>query len=115
MTTNTNNETAISNSNPRAGKLSPRAALTCKYAGPTNRLGSRIIVTSQHALGRKTYAWDYALDVAENYVAAASAYLARIEEVAKGAYGEDATGWGGIEDYAYGVTHDGLHVFCSIK
>lgn len=100
-------------SNPRAGKLNPRAALTCKYAGPTNRLGSRIIVTSQHALGRKAYAWDHALDVAENYVAAAAAYLARIEQIAKGAYGPAAKGWGSIEEYAYGVTHDGLHIFAS--
>lgn len=107
---NTNNETTV---NSRGGKLSPRAALTCKYAGPTNRLGSRIIVRSRHGLGSKSYSWDYALDVSENYVAAATAYLARIEEIAKQSYGPDAKGWGSIADYAYGVTHDGLHVFAS--
>ena len=49
-----------------------RQAITTRFAGPTESRGSRIIVKSQ--AGRKTVAWDHALDASENHARAAYLY-----------------------------------------
>ena len=48
-------------------------AITLRYHGPTNTLGSRISATAE--CGRVYYHWDYALGSTENYHAAALAFL----------------------------------------
>ena len=47
-------------------------ALTIRYLGPTNTLGSRFKVTA--SAGSKTYAYDYALNVGGNVLAVAMEY-----------------------------------------
>lgn len=83
------------------------AALTAKYHGPTNTKGTRISVTSQHTIGRKYYAWDYALNNEENFRAAFGRYLSAIYcEAAQG-----CSGWGCVGDGVHGVMSDGTHVW----
>ena len=50
-------------------------AITLRYHGPTNTLGSRISATAE--CGRVVTGWDYALGQTENYHAAALAFLTR--------------------------------------
>lgn len=51
-----------------------RQAIVTKYLPPTHSLGARIDAKAQ--AGRQVYAWDHALDVAENHIAAARAFAA---------------------------------------
>jgi len=57
-----------------------RVSLVAKYLPTTNHRGSRIVVCRADG-GRDpmrlVVSWDYALDVADNYAAAFSQYLAR--------------------------------------
>ena len=46
-------------------------AIRTRYLGPTNHRGARIVATCDAK--RKTYSWDYALNVAENHAQAAHA------------------------------------------
>lgn len=106
-----NNET---NTNTvETSKRFSRAVLVAKYHGATNTLGARISVSSQHALGRKSYSWDYALNVAENYQKAADLYLKRIEQI--NGLRDGCMGWGRINEFAHGVLSDGTHVFCFVN
>ncbi len=57
-----------------------RQAIETKYAGPTDHRDARIIVRAQ--AGRLTVAWDHALDVQQNHLAAARAFA-------------EKWGWGG--------------------
>tara|TARA_Y100001973_G_scaffold82021_1_gene121107 strand:+ start:1859 stop:2119 length:261 start_codon:yes stop_codon:yes gene_type:complete len=53
-----------------------RSGITTRYRGPTNTLGSRIIVTDNHSDARRiTVSWDHALNTAENHAHAAQAWL----------------------------------------
>jgi hypothetical protein len=55
-------------------------AITTTYYGPTNHRGSRIIAKCD--AGRRTYAWNYALDVPENHHAAAVAFATELDWLA---------------------------------
>lgn len=49
-----------------------RQAIVTKYLGPTRTRGARIVAKA--LAGRKTYAWDHALDAAENHISAAKRF-----------------------------------------
>lgn len=77
----------------------PLAAITTRYAGPTNSRGSRIIVSCQ--TGRKTYSYDHAAHCA--HASAFRQFLTDKPIVA---------GWS--DAWAHGVTEKGEHVFTPI-
>lgn len=60
--------------------LSFRVTIRAKYHGPTNYRGTRITVTTDETDKRHriTVGWDYSLGILENYQAAISEYLRRM-------------------------------------
>lgn len=56
-----------------------RASIRTRFRGPTNTKASRIIATDDAAFGEKprrlTFQCDYALNLTENHVAAAQAWM----------------------------------------
>lgn len=73
-----------------------RQAIVTKYLGPTRTRGARIVARAQ--AGRKIYAWDHALDVAENHVSAAKLF---------------ADSWGWTGKWRSGVLPSGE--YCHVK
>ena len=89
-----------------------RAAITTRFAGPTNTRGARIIVKSQRS--RKSYSYPYELSGDACHKWAVSQYLADISAEDMKKYGSPL-GWGTLADYACGALPDGGFVFVSIK
>lgn len=54
-------------------KIISRDLVCTKFVGPTSHRGQRVSVVQGNT--RATYAWDHALDVRENHVAAALEFL----------------------------------------
>jgi hypothetical protein len=82
---------------------SGRVAILARFKGPTDTLGSRIVVQRADIARRDdraalTVSWEYGLSNGENYEAAVAAYLARHAELGNGS-------WAG--DWVLGGTVDG--------
>jgi hypothetical protein len=71
-----------------------RQAIVCKYYGPTNHRGLRIVARAE--AGRVTFGWDYGLTRHSNYTAAAVALVKKL-------------GWSG--QWHGGFLPDGRFVF----
>ncbi len=54
-----------------------RQAIQTRFLGPTNSRGARVRATCE--AGSVTVAWDHALHIGENHVAAAKALAAKLE------------------------------------
>jgi hypothetical protein len=94
----------------------PRAAILAKYVGPTNTKGARICVSSQHTMGRKFYPYHDLSEGTEGsaYAAAVGLYLADMLKESRKQYGDNASNWGELSDFAHGVLASGEHVFVSL-
>jgi len=104
-----NQPQTIKNTTMKTKNEFPLAAITAKYIGASNNLGSRIKVKSQR--GGKTYSYPYDKSGSECFAYAAGLYLESIKDEDRKEYGPDADGWGDLSDFMHGVLPSGEHVF----
>lgn len=89
-----------------------RAAIVAKYLPPTNVFGSRVKVTSQRAV--KVYAYPHDVSGDACFDACVAEYLAEIRGEDLKQYGEKATGWGQLANWAGGTLPTGERVYVQI-
>lgn len=65
-------------------------AIPIKYVGPTNTKGSRMVASAQ--AGRKSFSYDYALNIEENAIKAAKLYAESKGWKGQMAIGQDSKG-----------------------
>lgn len=65
--------------NPISPVAAPIPMIRTRYAGPTDRSGSRVVATHVTSRKRKIVSWDHSLDVLENHEHAAKVLLGSID------------------------------------